>query len=78
MNMDKDEPRYEFISYPYRCNLNSSPNIKAVHTVYDRDISLTDLLDSFKAFIQAAGYHVPEDTYLALCKDGEEHTNTLV
>ena len=48
--------RYEFIAYPYECELGTSPNTTLSLVIHDRDISLSDMYEQFEYFLKAAGY----------------------
>ena len=56
-NLVMDKPSYKFISYPYECTLNSSPNILIEHTITSKDVTRTEMLELFEGFLKACGYN---------------------
>ena len=62
-------PSYKFISYPYRCELGSSPNAKVEYSIEDKDLSLDDMLESFQYFLKAAGYQFDIGARIAVVDD---------
>ena len=47
---------YKFIQYPYNCEYGSSANVLIEHTIIDRDVSLTEMLETFEHFLRASGF----------------------
>ena len=52
-----DKPSYKFISYPYECSMNSSPNILIEHTITSKDVTRTEMIEIFERFLKSCGYH---------------------
>ena len=52
-----DKPSYKFISYPYECSMNSSPNVLIEHTITSKDVTRTDMLILFQQFLKSCGYN---------------------
>ena len=49
--------RYEFIAYPYDCELGSSPNTTISLAIHNSDLSLSEMYKQFEYFLKAAGYY---------------------
>ena len=47
---------YKFIQYPYNCEYGSSANVLIEHTIVDRDVGLTEMLETFEHFLRASGF----------------------
>ena len=53
-----DKPiRYEFICHPYQCELLATPDVSIDYKIYERDISLRELVSEFRNFLIASGFH---------------------
>lgn len=51
-------PGYKFTHYPYNCEYGSSANVLIEHTLVDKDVSLTEMLETFEHFLRAAGFRI--------------------
>lgn len=66
-------PSYQFISSPYpregdAPDLNI-PSIETIVNIYDRDVTLTDIIASFQDFLVASGYELGINETLGVILD---------
>tara|TARA_R110000764_G_scaffold202779_2_gene288017 strand:+ start:293 stop:478 length:186 start_codon:yes stop_codon:yes gene_type:complete len=55
--MTQRKARYEFIAYPYECELGSSPDTTLSLAIHDKDVTLEEMYEQFEYFLKATGYH---------------------
>lgn len=55
--MTQRKARYEFIAYPYECELGSSPDTTLSLAIHDKDVTLEEMYEQFEYFLKAAGYN---------------------
>ena len=66
------KPAYKFISYPYECDLGSSPNTLIEYTIQDKDIDRDQMLEQFQYFLKAAGYQFNAGDYITVNNDEDD------
>jgi len=53
-----DKPvRYEFICHPYQCEFQSSADVSINFKIYERDITIAEVVSEFRNFLIASGFH---------------------
>ncbi len=66
------KPSYTFISHPSEFSISGHPRTSIELNIYDREVTLGELLEQFELFIKAAGYCVREGDYLNFVNDEED------